>query len=49
MVFREVDVFEVREVLRGWLDGVGCVRSRRGLGWTVRLPAGTCRPLRRRG
>ncbi len=23
MVFREVDVFEVREVLRGWLDGVG--------------------------
>ena len=23
MVFREVDVVEVREVLRGWLDGVG--------------------------
>jgi hypothetical protein len=23
VVFREVDVFEVREVLRGWLDGVG--------------------------
>ena len=23
VVFREVDVVEVREVLRGWLDGVG--------------------------
>ena len=23
MAFREVDVVEVREVLRGWLDGVG--------------------------
>ena len=23
MVFREVGVVEVREVLRGWLDGVG--------------------------
>lgn len=23
MAYREVDVVEIREVLRGWLDGVG--------------------------
>ena len=32
----------------GW-PGRGCVRSRRGRGLTARLPAGTCRPLRRLG
>jgi hypothetical protein len=33
VVFREVDVVEVREVLRGWLDGVGlrAVAARAGL------------------
>lgn len=28
MAFREVSVIEVREVLRVWLRGQGCARSR---------------------
>ena len=42
MVFREVDVVEVREVLRGWLDGVGLrtVAARAG------VDRKTCPPVR---
>jgi hypothetical protein len=49
VVFREVDVFEVREVLRGWLDGVGLRTVAARAGWTARPPAGMCKPPRRRG
>ena len=41
MTFREVDVIEVREVLRGWLDGGGLrtIAERAGVDWkTMRMP-----------
>ena len=43
MAFREVGVVEVREVLRGWLEGRVCGRSRIGPGWTARPPGGMSR------
>jgi hypothetical protein len=38
VVFREVDVVEVREVLRGWLDGVG-LRTVAARAWVDRKTA----------
>ena len=48
MAFREVDVIEVREVLR-WRRWWGCGRSRSGRVWTARPRGGTWRPRRPRG
>ena|GEM_PF-1159530 len=44
MVFREVDVVEVREVLRGWLDGVGLrtVAARAGVDRNGGKHTGVC-------
>ena len=36
MAFREVDVIEVREVLRGWLDGGGLRTVAERVGMTTR-------------
>ena len=47
MAFREVDVIEVREVLRGWLDGGGLRTVAERAGWTASPPAGMSRRRRR--
>ena len=36
MAFREVDVIEVREILRAWLAGKGQRSTARQAGWTAR-------------
>ena len=44
MAFREVRVFEIREVLRLWLRGEGLRSIERLVRWTVRRPAVTSTP-----
>ena len=44
MAFREVRVFEVREVLRLWLAARGSGRWSGWSGWTARRSAATWRP-----
>ena len=39
VAFREVAVMEIREVLRGWLDGGGVRTITDEAGWTARSPA----------
>ncbi len=48
VAFREVGVVEVREVLRGWLEGAGLRTVAGRSGWTARPPGGTSRPRSRR-
>ena len=44
MAFREVDVIEVREILRAWLAGKGQRSVARQAGWTGRPWCVTWRP-----
>jgi hypothetical protein len=48
MVFREVSVIEIREVLRSWLAGAGLRTVAAQAGWTARPPDGMSRRRWRR-